>query len=399
MTLSSGAFAAADSNSVREEIEDCFILPDMDQLQSLELADTALRASANLGAHQTKPAPRMRVYPHLGLALGAVNTEGVAKLTERRIVQEVVEAPIISLIRPVLVRPGRLTIRPSWGVRRIRADKLWQAGLKGDGIIVGHLDTGIDGNHEALIDAIDEFAEFDLIGDRVEGAAAWDSDDHGTHTAGIIAGRPTRGAFGVAPGAKVASAMVIEGGQVIDRILAGMEWIAGKGVRILNMSLGLRGFTPAFQVIVDALRSAGILPIIAVGNEFANSSRSPGNYENVLSVGAIDADDYVANFSSSETFNRLVDPTVPDIVAPGVDILSSIPGNRYRRMNGTSMATPHVAGLAALLLEAKTDASVDELETAIQNSCERMSTMPQPRANRGIPDAVEALFQLTGRKL
>ncbi len=399
VVLSRDAVATADIGSITDELEDCFVVPDTNQQQGLADADFAFRVSASLSAHETKPAPRMRIYPNLGLALGVVDAKGASRIADSRVATDIVEVPIISLIRPVSVQPGRLTLRPSWGIRRLKVDQLWNAGLNGDGVVVGHLDTGIDGTHEALADAIDEFAEFDLFGDRVEGAIAWDSGNHGTHTAGTIVGRPTNSAFGVAPGAKVASGMVIEGGQVVDRILAGMEWIASKGVRVLSMSLGLRGFTPDFQVIVNALRNASILPVIAVGNEYANSSRSPGNYGNVLSVGAMDDDEFVADFSSSDIFNRTDDPLVPDIVAPGVGILSCIPGDRYRKMNGTSMATPHIAGLVALLLQAKSDASVDELELAIQKSCTRPDTMPHARANRGVPDAVEALFYLTGRRL
>ncbi|WP_108882006.1 S8 family serine peptidase [Anderseniella sp. Alg231-50] len=397
VALTSEAAAAADTSSIRNELEDCFMEPDSSQQASLATANMAL--SASLSSQNVKPAPKMRIYPHLGLALGVVDTDGARRIAESRAAADVVEAPVISLIRPVLVRPGRLTTRPSWGIRRIKADKLWENGFTGDGIVVGHLDTGIDGKHDALVDAIDEFAEFDFNGNRVAGATAWDSGNHGTHTAGTIVGRPSNDAFGVAPKAKVASGMVIEGGQVVDRILAGMEWVASKGVRILSMSLGLRGFTPAFQVIVDALRNADILPVIAVGNEFANSSRSPGNYANVLSVGAMDQDELVAGFSSSDSFNRPNDPLVPDIVAPGVDILSCIPGNRYRKMNGTSMATPHIAGMAALLLQAKPNASVGELEMSIQKSCIRPASMPEARANRGVPDAMEAFFHLTGRRL
>ncbi len=391
ISMKPGSSLAADTGSVMAELEKCFVEPAGDQFESLAAADGERRLSASLEAHDFAPPPKMQIYPHLGLALGMVDKKGARDIADHAAVENVVEAPIISLIRPVLVRPARLAVRPTWGIKRLRVNELWDKGFTGEGIVVGHLDTGIDGTHPALVGAIDEFAEFDLNGNRVPGAIAWDSGEHGTHTAGTIVGRPENGAFGVAPAAKVASGMVIEGGQVVDRILAGMEWIASKGVRILSMSLGLRGFTPAFQVIVDALRNAGILPVFAVGNEFANSSRSPGNYANVLSVGAMSEDDLVAGFSSSDTFNRTDDPLVPDIVGPGVGILSCIPGNRYRKMNGTSMATPHIAGLAALLLQAKPDATVDELEQAIQGSCIRPATMPETRANRGVPDAIEAL--------
>jgi subtilisin family serine protease len=193
--------------------------------------------------------------------------------------------------------------------------------------------------------------------------------------------------------------MVIEGGQVIDRILGGMDWVIGEGVRILSMSLGLRGYTPAFQAIVDALRRANVLPVIAVGNEYPNTSRSPGNYANVLSVGAMDASDKVADFSGSQRFNRVDDPLVPDVVAPGVAILSCVPGGKYEEMDGSSMATPHVAGLAALLLQAKPKATATELEEAILRSCSRPAGMPQARGNRGVPDAAKAFGILTGAAL
>lgn len=262
------------------------------------------------------------------------------------------------------------------------------------------LDTGADGTPPALEGAIASFAEFDMAGDRVPNARPTDSDDHGTHTAGTIVGRVRKkGAFGAAPAAKLASAMVIEGGQVIDRILAGMDWVIGEGVRIMSMSLGLRGYTPAFQAIVDALRAANVLPVIAVGNEYANSSRSPGNYANVLSVGAMDATDEVAEFSGSQRFNRLDDPLVPDLVAPGVAILSCVPGGGYEEKDGSSMATPHVAGLAAILLQAKPDATASQLEEAILGSCSRPASMQEARANRGVPDAVKAFSILTGATL
>jgi subtilisin len=165
------------------------------------------------------------------------------------------------------------------------------------------------------------------------------------------------------------------------------------------MSLGLRGYTPAFEVLMAALRSANVLPIIAVGNEFANTSRSPGNYDNVLSIGAIGEDDKVADFSGSQRFNRTTDPLVPDLVAPGVDVLSCVPGGRYGKMSGTSMATPHVAGLAALLLQARPNATALQLETAILQSCALVPGMPAARANRGLPDGVKAFSLLTGTPL
>jgi subtilisin family serine protease len=194
----------------------------------------------------------------------------------------------------------------------------------------------------------------------------------------------------------LASGMVIEGGQVIDRILSGMDWIISKGARILSMSLGLRGFTPAFQAIVDALRTHNVLPIIAVGNEGPGTSRSPGNYINVVSIGAMSDQDIVADFSGSQTFIRTEDPLVPNLVAPGVGVISCAPKKTYVSMDGSSMATPHVAGLAALLLQAKPGATADEVEKAILAACRLPTDMLKERGNLGVPDAVVAFTTLTG---
>ena len=102
----------------------------------------------------------------------------------------------------------------------------------------------------------------------------------------------------------------------------------------------------------------------------------------------------MADFSSSQRFDRKLDPIVPDLVAPGVDIVSAKPGGGYQSMDGTSMATPHVAGLAALLLEAKPKASVGRLEAALFASCTRPRGMTPERGGKGIPDGVKALEAL-----
>jgi subtilisin len=380
-------------------LEGYFLLPKQAQPEVLE---SAAASAAVTTARLPRPmaAPKVRVFPRLGFALGYADAAGIRGLAARADVEKVMLAPELSLIRPVLRTAARTPTTITWGIRRLKANQLWAAGFTGKGVIVGHLDTGVDGAHPALANAIDSFVEFDFQGNRVPNASAHDSGEHGTHTAGTILGRATgRGAFGMAPDAKLASALVIEGGEVVSRILGGMEWIAEKNVRILSMSLGLRGFTPAFQSIVDALRANRVLPVFAAGNEGVNTSRSPGNYANVLSVGAMASDDTVPDFSSSEQFNRPVSPLIPDLVAPGVGVLSCIPGGAYAQMDGTSMATPHVAGLAALLLQAKPNASTDALESAIQDSCVLPPTMIRDRANRGVPDAVVAFEKLMGKPL
>ncbi|MFN9375242.1 MAG: S8 family peptidase, partial [Planctomycetaceae bacterium] len=181
------------------------------------------------------------------------------------------------------------------------------------------------------------------------------------------------------------------GGNVVARVLGGLNWCLGQQVKIISISLGLRGYTPSFLNLIQALRARGVLPVVAVGNEGVDTSRSPGNYDNVLSVGASDRQNKVATYSSSQSIQRPQDPLVPDLVGPGSEVISAQPGKGYQLLSGTSMATPHIAGLAALLWQAAPTATHADVERAILQSCKRPPSMPQGRANRGFPDALEAL--------
>ena len=143
------------------------------------------------------------------------------------------------------------------------------------------------------------------------------------------------------------------------------------------MSLGIRGFTPFWVDITRRLRENGVLPVFAIGNEGPGTSRSPGNYPEALSVGAIDSNDHVAAFSSSIKFDRPIEPYQPDCVAPGVNVNSAKPGGGIQSMDGTSMATPHVAGVAALLFGSQPNSSVDDIQLAI------LKTVPLLRACLG----------------
>ena len=178
--------------------------------------------------------------------------------------------------------------RLTWGIKAIRVEELWKDGLTGEGVLVGHLDTGVDGRHRALRPAIKHFAGFDFLGRKVAPAPSRTTrEDHGTHTAATIAGRPVGGKHvGVAPGADLASALVIEGGDVVARVLGGMDWAVGRRVRVLSMSLGFPGMWDDFRPLTRILRRRSVLPVFAVGNEGPGTSRSPGNYGITLSVGA-----------------------------------------------------------------------------------------------------------------
>jgi subtilisin len=353
--------------------------------------DSALAASSVTAANAA--APPVRYYPNLGVALGTVDRDGLAALRSNPAVASVQGAPKFSLIAPERVQDAKLIVQETWGLRTLKAPQLWAKGLTGQGILVGHLDTGVDANHPALKGAVAAFAEFDMLGFEMSPTPApHDSGEHGTHTAATIAGRPVQGRHvGMAPGATLASALVIEGGNAVARVLGGMDWAVGQEVRILSMSLGFRGWWQDFIPITRILRRRQILPVFAVGNEGPGTSRSPGNYYQALSVGAMDRHDAVADFSSSQEFQRKRDPIVPDLVGPGVEVTSARPGGGWQEMDGTSMATPHIAGLAALLMQARPNATITRVERAIFDSCTGSPSMPPDRANRGLPDGVKAL--------
>lgn len=343
----------------------------------------------------------VRYFENLGIAYGVVDRAGLAALRADPGVRSVSGAPQMRLIRPTKKHKASLTRKVTWGIDALDVPKLWDEGLTGKGVVVAHLDTGVDGKHPALRSAIGAFVEMDRLGFPVEESkAAFDTDDHGTHTAATIAGRPDRSTgrrIGVAPGAKLASAIVIEGGQTIARVLAGMDWALGEGAQILSMSLGFPGYVEDFLPITRILRQRGMLPVIATGNEGPGTSRSPGNYAEALAVGWANKDDTVDPDSSSQRFRRKTQPIVPDLVAPGGDIVSAAPGGGYQVMSGTSMATPHVAGLAALLWQAKPEASVSQIERAIFASCTPLADVAETRQGRGFPNGPAALERLLRR--
>ncbi|MFN7917891.1 MAG: S8 family serine peptidase [Vicinamibacterales bacterium] len=395
---SPGASLALHDSQAAKRVEGCFRSSELSQASALSLSFSGSGAKA-----AAAPAVRPSItFPNLGVVLGTVDYEGLAGLQASPDVAAICGSPQFSLIRPHAAAAVPAPKGITWGIERLGVPALWKQGLSGAEIAVAHLDTGVDATHPALRKAVADFAMFDLtLGQRIApGPAPSDSGDHGTHTAGTIAGRPVAGRhIGVAPGALLHSGMVIEAGNVVARVLGGLDWAIASNVKIISMSLGFRGWWEDFIPIVQIIRSRGILPVIAVGNEGPGTSRSPGNYPAVLSVGAEDSMPSVAAFSSSQTFARTSDPLVPDLVAPGVDVISAAPQNRYQSMSGSSMATPHVAGLAALLWEAKPSATADDIERAICESCRLSPSLARDRANRGEPDARDAYARLTGNAL
>nr|WP_190156358.1 S8 family serine peptidase [Streptomyces litmocidini] len=273
-------------------------------------------------------------------------------------------------------------------VRQIGADKAWESGFDGTGVKIAVLDTGVDRTHEDLRTQVVGEKNFSASADAV------DRVGHGTHVASIAVGTGARsgGRYkGVAPGAKVISGKVLddEGYGDDSAVIAGMEWAAAEGADVVNLSLGgpdSPGVDP-LEATVDRLSAEkGILFAIAAGNEGesgASSLGSPGSADAALTVGAVDKDDRLAPFSS--TGPRVDDGAVkPDVTAPGVAITAAAaqgsaidtrpgtphPAPGYLQIDGTSMATPHVAGAAAILKQRHPDWKSAELKGVLTGSAE-----------------------------
>jgi subtilisin family serine protease len=269
---------------------------------------------------------------------------------------------------PAVVRDNHAS---AWGLRKIGALATWGAyERRGEDITVAVLDTGIDSNHPDLKGKIAAWAEFDENGKVVQGSRPRDTDQHGTHCAGIICGGRASGRWiGVAPNARVAVALCLDGkrGGTDAQILGALQWAIEQQVDVISMSLGGLTLGPrvpsTYSVLIQNALRVGIPVVTAIGNAGSQTSGSPGNDFFSLAVGATDPDDRPAGFSGGRTHvieeSRFIPNeflplaySKPDLSAPGVAIYSSIPGGKWEAFNGTSMATPHVAGAIALLLSA-----------------------------------------------
>ncbi|MFD5831145.1 S8 family serine peptidase [Lentzea sp. NPDC060358] len=259
---------------------------------------------------------------------------------------------------------------------QVGAPAAWAAGLTGAGVKVGVVDTGVEGDHPDL--AGREIAARDFTGEQ-DGI---DHFGHGTHVAATIASHraPYRG---VAPDARLLDAKVCDsrGACPESTIIEGMRWAAEQGADVVNISLGLPATDDLdpVEAAVEALSAAhGTLFVVSAGNEgAAESVLSPGTADSALTVGAVDRDDSLADFSSRGP--RVPDGAVkPDITAPGVGIVAArastggfpgVPGNpAHTVLSGTSMASPHVAGAAALVAQRHPDWTGARLKAALTAS-------------------------------
>ena len=231
----------------------------------------------------------------------------------------------------------------SWGIEKIMAQKAWELGIRGKGIRVAVIDTGVDHTHPALAGKVLTDEGFNFITKTKD---AMDDHSHGTHCSGTIAGN----VIGVAPDAKIIPLKFLdaEGSGDLAAAVDAIAYATKIKVNIMSNSWGGGGYEKSLFEVIDEARSAGILFIAAAGNEYSDNDKTPAypasyNLANVVSVAATDKEDKKAKFSNwgKKTVH---------VAAPGVKIYSSVLKGGYAEYSGTSMATPHVAGLAALLL-------------------------------------------------
>ncbi|MEN6534377.1 MAG: S8 family serine peptidase [Bryobacteraceae bacterium] len=282
-----------------------------------------------------------------------------------------------------------------WNVSKINADEVWSVAT-GTGIVVGSIDTGVRYTHEALVNQYrgNSGGSFDHKGNWYDptgrcGATPCDNTSHGTHVMGILVGSDGGTNFtGVAPGAKWISCKGCTDNSTClgSKLLACAQWMMdplgdGTGAGqpdIVNNSWGGASGDAWFMSYVDSWRSAGIFPVFSAGNNGPGcaTTGSPGDYPGSFAAGATDSYDVIASFSSRGPSGFF--GTKPNVTAPGVNIRSSAASGdtSYGYYSGTSMASPHVAGVVALLWSARPElyAKIALTEKVLRLSAVPMST-------------------------
>ena len=294
----------------------------------------------------------------------------------------------------VQTTPNEQSYASQWGLNNngtagadIGAQQAWQYGTTTN-VVVAVIDSGVDYTHQDLASNIwqnaSEISGNGIDDDRngyVDDVRGWDfaSDDnnpmdengHGTHVAGTIGavGNNGIGVSGVAWGVKIMALKFMDAsgsGSLSDAIQA-IDYARNMGAKVINASWGGGGFSAALQQAITRFQNAGGIFVAAAGNESSNNATVaayPANYSGVISVGASTRTDSLASFSNYGTN--------VDVVAPGASILSTLPGNRYGNLSGTSMASPHVAGALALLWGQNTTLSATAITNAILNNTDNV---------------------------
>ena len=261
--------------------------------------------------------------------------------------------------------PNIADSKPQWALQQIHALSLTQSVESSSPVLVAVLDTGIDKNHEELYGKV--VAEIDLS----RSPTADDIYGHGTPIAGIIAADVNNnlGMMGLAPASRLVNVKVADdkGKCQISILAAGIIWAVDNGASVINISIELKGSTSELKKAMDYAWNNGAIIIAAAGNDGDSLAVYPASYENCLAVTAIQENGTLAPLANYGDW--------VDVVAPGLDIYSTLPGNRYGYKHGTSFATAYVSGLAALLFSMAADTNGDgkindEVRRAIEAGCD-----------------------------
>ncbi|MCW2926254.1 MAG: serine protease [Thermoleophilia bacterium] len=284
---------------------------------------------------------------------------------------DVVDEPTDVVAAPPADRP--------YGIDLVGAPAAWAQGADGHGLVYGSIDTGVDVTHESLANYRGRGADGALVHDynfydpTGKAKAAVDTQAHGSHTIGTAVGQ---NGIGVAPKATYISALGLSGN--VDSTLRALQWMlaptkvdgsAPDPTRAPDV-VGMSWWTGSasedlFQESMQDLRAAGIEPVKSAGNNGpgGKSISSPGQFPELIATAAVDAKGNVASFSSRGPAPFPAGSTTPkpDFAAPGVDVISSMPGNKYGKMSGTSMAQPHMSGVILAILSQFPQLTHDQL--------------------------------------
>lgn len=274
-----------------------------------------------------------------------------------------------------------------WNIDLVKAPQAWEQGITGSGVNLAIIDTGIAAHPNLVISGGVSF---------VDGVSSYNDDQgHGTHCAGIAAGRNgLNKVYGVAPNCNLYAVKVLAGNGTgyTSWIISGMEWCVKNNIHVASMSLGgSNSPSIAYAAAIKNCEDNGVTVVCASGNEYqtsfpwvgspANSYTEGDSNVSPVAVGAIDSDSVIAYFSSRGTNSNRWNPVT--VVAPGVNIYSTYLNNSYKTMSGTSMACPHVAGLSVLIRQKYGNIAPNLVKAKASSSATNLGYSPFPNEAYG----------------
>lgn len=277
----------------------------------------------------------------------------------------------VSDITPMDIHPDQ-----EWNYNMIKASEAWDTNSGSSDTSIAVLDTGIDSDHENLKDYVNTEAGQNFVGDDTD-----DDQGHGTHVAGTIA------SYGKVSGVMEEGTLIPvkvlddDGDGSMYDIQKGITYAASEGADVINMSLGGGEYNQGMKEAIESANSKGTIVVAASGNDGQQDISYPAAYDNTIAVGS------VTSSKSRSIFSNYGEEL--DVMAPGSNIYSTTPDGNYDAMSGTSMASPHVAGVMGLIRSADSDISVDDATSILKETAKNVG--PDREYGYGIVDAKEAV--------